>query len=109
MPYHDLPEAHRRLREELGRRLNVVRGEMELVGPRPVPERLEDLIATHVPSFVERRRVKPGLWKVAAIDVAQDGVDAELVASWTRLAAAETRYIEAKSFRRDVAWFLGRR
>jgi exopolysaccharide biosynthesis polyprenyl glycosylphosphotransferase len=41
--------------------LNVLRGDMSLVGPSPQPARLDDRYRAEVPRYLERHRVRPGL------------------------------------------------
>ncbi len=59
----------RRMRiDELPQLLNVLRGEMSMVGPRPeCIEYMEELSAT-VPNYLERLRLKPGLTGIAQIE-----------------------------------------
>ena len=54
--------------DELPQLLNVLRGEMSMVGPRPeCIEYMEDLSA-RVPNYLERLRLKPGLTGIAQIE-----------------------------------------
>ncbi|MCP4047963.1 MAG: undecaprenyl-phosphate glucose phosphotransferase [Gammaproteobacteria bacterium] len=47
--------------DELPQLLNVVLGEMSLVGPRPHPIGLNDAFKTRIPKYMLRHKVKPGI------------------------------------------------
>lgn len=47
--------------DELPQLLNVISGEMSLVGPRPHPLALDDYYAGLIGDYVQRQRVKPGI------------------------------------------------
>lgn len=53
--------------DELPQLLNIIRGEMSFVGPRPHPTVMDDYYATHMPLYRERHLVRPGLTGLAQI------------------------------------------
>jgi lipopolysaccharide/colanic/teichoic acid biosynthesis glycosyltransferase len=84
----------RRLRiDELPQVINVVKGEMNLVGPRPERPRLFANLRTQIPGYQLRQRVRPGITGLAQIrrsyDASIDDVrlkvqlDLEYIADWS--------------------------
>jgi lipopolysaccharide/colanic/teichoic acid biosynthesis glycosyltransferase len=47
--------------------INIVRGEMSLVGPRPERPALAEQFSREVPGFSERLRVRPGIAGLAQV------------------------------------------
>lgn len=88
--------------DELPQLLNVVRGEMELVGPRPIAPGLNALLVQEIPGFNHRYLVKPGLTNVSQVSVLENAIDDKTVADWKRRFEGEQHYIENKSVSYDL-------
>lgn len=88
--------------DELPQLLNVVRGEMELVGPRPIAPGLNALLVREIPGFNHRYLVKPGLTNVSQVSVLENALDDKTVADWKRRFEGEQHYIENKSVSYDL-------
>ena len=88
--------------DELPQLWNVVRGEMELVGPRPIPIALDEELAGQIPEFELRYSVKPGLTNVSQVAVLDNRLGRQLVADWAVRFEGELHYIENKSFSYDL-------
>lgn len=88
--------------DELPQLLNVVRGEMELVGPRPIAPGLNALLVREIPGFNHRYLVKPGLTNVSQVSVLENAVDDKTVADWRRRFEGEEHYIKNKSVSYDL-------
>ena len=76
--------------DELPQAINILRGEMSLVGPRPERPELAERIGRDVPGFSERLRVRPGVAGLAQAEGA-GWRDPELKLRW------DNRYIAAMS------------
>lgn len=53
--------------DELPQFINVLRGDMSIVGPRPHPIALNDQYAAEIPELMDRHAVKPGITGLAQI------------------------------------------
>ena len=58
--------------DELPQLLNVIRGEMNLVGPRPERPQLFSQLRTQVPDYQKRQRVPPGITGHAQVHLQYD-------------------------------------
>lgn len=81
---------------------NVVRGDMELVGPRPIPLALEDELRKHIPNFRMRHLVRPGLTNVGQVSVMDNELNDRLIADWKLRAEGERHYVAHKSVSYDI-------
>ena len=83
--------------DELPQLWNVIRGDMNLVGPRPIPLALEDALLRQIPKFAQRWSVKPGLTNVAQVSVLDNALGDQLIEDWTTRFEAELHYLEHRS------------
>jgi lipopolysaccharide/colanic/teichoic acid biosynthesis glycosyltransferase len=86
--------------DELPQLINVVRGDMSLVGPRPVRPAFFDALCEEIPQYWQRLVVRPGL-----TGFAQVRVDREL--SWAEKLNHDLEYIADRSVRLYTAVIIG--
>jgi lipopolysaccharide/colanic/teichoic acid biosynthesis glycosyltransferase len=92
--------------DELPQLWNVARGDMEFVGPRPIPIPLSEELRTKIPYFDLRYSVKPGLTNVSQVAVLDNKLEAQLVEDWALRFEGELHYIKNKSFAYDLVVLL---
>ncbi|MEM0908530.1 MAG: sugar transferase [Pseudomonadota bacterium] len=84
--------------DELPQLINVLRGEMSIIGPRPDALEHAKVFATCVPDYRLRHRVRPGITGLAQVELGY----AEGIAATTRKVRADLDYIKRKSLRLDA-------
>ena len=88
--------------DELPQLINVLRGEMSMVGPRPeCIDYMEDLTA-RIPNYTERLRLKPGLTGIAQIEAGY----ANDLDSYRRKIALDLMYLRNCTVQNDVKIML---
>ena len=90
--------------DELPQFVNVLRGEMSIVGPRPHPLALHERYAASVPRYVERYRVKPGVTGWAQVNGLRG--ETETVEKMAERVRYDLEYIENPSRLLDLKIIL---
>ena len=88
--------------DELPQLWNVVRGEMEFVGPRPIAPALHNMLSERIPRFSTRYLVKPGLTNIGQVCVLENAVGDETLEDWKVRFEGEEHYIRNKSVSYDL-------
>ena len=84
--------------DEFPQLLNIVRGDMSFIGPRPERPEFEDDLEAKIPHFRTRLLMKPGLTGWAQINAGY----ASTIAETTRKLEYDLYYIKNRSFRLDL-------
>ncbi|HEX4591246.1 MAG TPA: sugar transferase [Gemmataceae bacterium] len=88
--------------DELPQLINVLRGEMSLIGPRPERPEFVPKLARAIPRYEERLRVRPGVTGFAQVQLPAD-TDLESV---RRKLQYDLYYIDAMNLRLDLCILL---
>ena len=88
--------------DELPQLWNVATGEMALFGPRPERPELVHILADHVPGYLDRLAVKPGITGLAQINLPPDS-DLESVRRKLKL---DLEYIRTANLVMEIRMFL---
>lgn len=92
--------------DETPQLFNVARGEMAVVGPRPIPEQLDQKLRESIPGFAARYRAKPGLTSIGQICVHENGLDEELINDWSVRFEGELHYIRNRSVSYELVMIM---
>ena len=83
--------------DEVPQLWNVAKGDMALVGPRPIPIALEDELSRGIADFSRRQSVRPGLTNVAQVALHDNRVGDQLLEDWEERFEAELHYLRHRS------------
>lgn len=88
--------------DELPQLLNVLRGDMNVVGPRPERPQLVRELRDHIPTYQERHRVRPGITGNAQVHLQYD----TSIADVQRKVQHDLEYIARRSVWHDLVIML---
>ncbi|MBC2603337.1 sugar transferase [Puniceicoccus vermicola] len=83
--------------DELPQLWNVACGDMALVGPRPIPSKLNEELCEKIPGFSRRYQIRPGLTSIGQICVNDNALDDKLVEDWKIRFEGELHYMRHRS------------
>lgn len=86
--------------DELPQLLNVLKGDMALIGPRPHPLALDEVFCNSVPNYLDRYLVRPGITGLAQVS-GHRGPTPDVAAMSARV-ALDLDYIENWSLKTDL-------
>jgi len=84
--------------DEIPQLINVLRGDMSLVGPRPERPVFVDMLSKEIPCYLDRLGLRPGITGIAQIE---NGYDND-IESFRRKVVYDLQYLQHCSFRNDL-------
>lgn len=88
--------------DELPQLMNVAKGEMALVGPRPIAPALQAELEASIPGFSRRLQVRPGLTSLAQVCIFDNAEADKVVDDWSTRFEAELDYLYKRSAAYDL-------
>lgn len=88
--------------DELPQLLNVLRGDMDIVGPRPEQPAIFQRLRAEIPGYQQRQQVRPGITGWAQINQSYD----QTVDDVRRKLAYDLEYVSRRSFLEDLRIML---
>ena len=88
--------------DELPQLWNVARGDMALVGPRPIAPSLQRHLEEFIPGFRQRLTVTPGLTSLGQICIEENESADNVIADWQVRFEGEQHYLLHRNFVYDV-------
>jgi len=88
--------------DELPQLWNVVRGEMAIVGPRPIAPSLQQYLESKIPGFAMRLSVPPGLTSLGQVCIDENESVERVVQDWSVRFEAERHYLAHRSVSYDL-------
>lgn len=88
--------------DELPQLWNIARGDMNFVGPRPIPVALHNKLSQEIAHFDLRYKIKPGLTSIGQVCIYDNELGDSLISDWKTRFEGELHLMRNKSFYYDI-------